>query len=466
MKYVPRSFQARAARFIIEHKRCALHMDVGTGKTATTLAACKELLESLDIRGVMVFAPLRVMSIAWPEELLKWDDFSNLTRVIVLGDVTERIAKLRSNANLYLLNYDLMPWWIEWAATEFRSNKLKQDMLVLDESSRLKSAGSTRFKMLKPLADSPLFPRIVELTGTPAPESYEDLWSQYRLLDKGAALEPYVTHFRVKYFDQNPWNKYDWKLKRGAEAEIQKRIAPMTVTIRAEEYLNLPPVLDNVMLVDLPALAMKKYKQVEKDMLLALGNETIVASSAAIVSEKCRQVIAGAVYDEKKVAHKLHEVKFDALDELIENGSGNLLVSYWYRHEAETVRKRYPKAEILGPDNSTSDTLRIVRAWNEGKIPLLFMQPASIGHGINLQAGGHHLVWLTIPWSNELYRQTVGRLHRMGQEKPVTVTRILARGTIDVLDGPARAVDGKEFSQQELRKALSALSKQTLDNEV
>jgi SNF2 family DNA or RNA helicase len=457
MKYVPHPYQRRAHEFVKQHKRCALHMDVGTGKTASTISACKDLLESYDIRGVMVFAPLRVATIAWPEEFRKWEEFHHLHFTIVRGSDKDRIKQMNKPASFYLLNYDLMPWWVEWMAQEVR-NKRKEfnfDMLVLDESSRLKSSSSSRFRHLKPLSDSSLFPRMVELTGTPAPENYEDLWSQYRLLDHGQRLEHYVTHFRTKYFETNPYNQFELKLRPDAQEQIQQQISDITFTIRAEEHLQMPKIMENTIHVDLPDDVKKFYKTIEKSMVADLNNTTIVASSAAIVSEKCRQVVSGAVYDENGTTHRLHEVKFDALDELLDGNPGNLLVAYWYKHEFETIRSRYPKAPVLGPNMTDAEALRIVRLWNEKKIPLLFAHPASVGHGINLQHGGHHLVWLTTPWSNEICQQFNGRLYRQGQSEHVTIHRIIMRGTIDPL--VEQAIKNKEFSQQSLRKALATL---------
>lgn len=454
MIFTPLPHQARAIDFVVNHKRCALHIDMGLGKTASTIAACAKLLDSFDIRGVMVFAPLRVATIAWPEEFRKWDQFTKRSVCVVRGSERMRVAQLRTKSDFYLLNYDLMTWWITWAASEIKSKPLMQDTLVLDESSRLKSASSSRFKNLKPLADSKLFHRVIELTGTPAPEDYEDLFSQYRLLDGGERLEKYVTHFRAKYYIQNPWCRFDYKMRPGAEKEIQKRIHDITFTVRAEEYGKLPQLMENTIHVDLPTEARKHYDAFESKMVADIDNETVAAPSAPQVSEKCRQVVSGAVYTEGGKTLALHTIKFDALDELIESSPGNLLVCYWYKHEFDTIRSRY-KAPVLGPKASEKEALRTVREWNEGKHKLLFMHPASCSHGLNLQNGGHNIVWLTISWSNEMYQQALRRLLRMGQTKPVVAHRVIARNTIDEITD--QAVKNKEFTQSELRKALYAL---------
>ena len=446
-------------KFVADHKRCALHADIGTGKTSTTILACAELLDCFDIRGVMVFAPLRVATIAWPGEFAKWDQFRNLTYQIVRGTTDERAAQLRRPANFHILNYDHLPWWVEWLAQQ-KGNPILQDMLVLDESSRLKSSSSNRFKDLKPMCDSGLFPRIIELTGTPAPERYSDLWSQYRLLDRGAALFKTKELFDHTFLDINPYNRHEVKLKKGADTEIQRRIAPITVTVRGEDYLKLPPVIENDFLLPLPDAARRMNDEFIEDMIAEIDGEQIAAVNRAIVSEKCRQVASGGVYTPDGRCIKLHEDKFDQLDEIIEYSQHPLLVAYWYRHELETIKRRYPTAPALAPKETVLEAQKTVARWNQGKIPLLFMHPASVGHGINLQEGGHDLVWLTIPWSNELYQQTIGRLRRQGQPHPVRVHRILMRETVDmVVDS---AVNRKEFTQADLRFQLAKLQQSTI----
>lgn len=456
MMFEPRPYQSRGMAFIHAHKRCALHMDIGTGKTATTATACLDLMEDCAVRGVLVFAPLMVATISWPEEFAKWDHLRDVRHIVVRGTAAERIRLLRTPAAFYLINYDLMSWWVEWVAGECKAQRpLLQDMLVLDESSRLKAHDSGRFKDLKPLADSSLFPRIVTLTGTPAPESYRDLWSQYRLLDHGVALGPYWTHFLQRYYVQNPYNRYEVTMAPGADVAIQRRIAPMTVTVRAEDYLSLPPLMENIIYVDLPSEARTHYVAFEKEMLAAIDGENIAAAGSPQVSEKCRQVCSGAVYNEKHETLRLHTVKFDALDEILADPPGTIMVAFWYRHELETIRRRYPTARILGPNGSAQDALRTVRDWNARKIPLLFVHPASVGHGINLQEGGNNLVWLTSPWSNELDQQLTGRLHRSGQTRPVMVHRIVCRRTVDMV--VVSGVKGKQFTQAGLRSALAAI---------
>lgn len=458
MILTPHDYQKRGSGFLVSHKRASLHMDIGTGKTATTIAACAELLDSFDIRGVMVFAPLKVATIAWPDELRKWDQFKKYKFNIIRGTESERIRLLRKPADFYLLNYDWMSWWVEWIRAEIKKNPLKFDMLVLDESSKLKAADSVRFKNLKPLADSTRFPRIIELTGTPSPEHYENLWSQYRLLDGGRRLGQFVTHFRDKYYDYNPYQRFEKELKDFAAEDIQNRIADITYTIRAEDYLELPPVLEHNLYIELPKAARKIYDEFENDMITKIKDTVIIAGNAAIVSEKCRQVASGAVYKVDGTTIHVHKEKLDTLKEFLEDLDEPVLIPYWYRHEYDMIRKEFVGAPILGPNTHEKESAKIIEQWNKGKLPFVFVHPGSVGHGINLQYGGRILVWLTVPWSNDLYRQMCGRLHRMGQTKPVLVYRILAKNTVDMLID--EVIAGKEFNQQGLRKALAKLQDQ------
>lgn len=454
MKFIARDYQRAGMAFIDHRKRGALHIDMGLGKTAVVATACLDLIDCFDSRGTMVFAPLQVATIAWPEEFQKWDHLRRAKMIVVRGTEEERKRMLRTPAHFHVLNYDLMPWWVEWVAGECKAKRpLLQDILVLDESSRLRSHDSNRFKDLKPLCDSRLFPRIIEMTGTPAPEDYANLWSQYRLLDGGVALEKFVTHFQRKYFIQNPYNRFDIRLAPGAAKAIEARIAPLTFTARAEDYLDLPPIIQSDHLLDLPKKSQHIYDDFQTDMIATLSDTEVAAPSAAMVSEKCRQVCSGAVYDELGEAQRLHEIKFDALDEIRDYASDNLMVAFWYRHELDTIKRRYPTAAVLGPGVCAHEATRISREWNAKKIPLLFVHPGSVGHGLNLQHGGHTLIWMTMPWSNELVQQMNGRLHRSGQTSPVSVIRMLCRRTIEVkID---RIIGEKQSQQAGLRAALA-----------
>lgn len=450
MKYIPQSYQTPATNFVVKTPRCAIHIDMGLGKTVAVLTAIKQLYETYAIRGVIVFAPIRVATLTWPDEIAKWDHLKGLDFCVLRGTKTERLKMLAERHFIYLTNYELMDWVNDY----MRDNRdnLPWDTCVLDESSKMKSASSQRFKTIRNALVSPLFDRVIEMTGTPMPEKYEDLWSQFYLLDAGERLSPYVTHFRAKYFIQSQFSLYDRKLRPGADREIQKKIADITMALRAKDWLNLPDVIENNVLINLPERAQAIYDKMEKEMVVAINEKEIMAGSAAIVSEKCRQIASGGLYHEDGTTEMIHTAKMDELAEIVEDTDEPILAAFWYRHEAVEIKRRFKNAPILGPGMKDADASRIVKEWNAKKHKLLFMHPASVGHGINLQHGGRILVWITIPWSNEMYAQTVARLQRMGQTKPVLVHRLIAKGTVDEL--VVKAVKTKEASQAALLKAL------------
>ena len=426
-------------------------MDVGLGKTAVTLTAIKRLIDNFAIRSALVMAPLKVATIAWPDEIQKWDHARGLRVSLVRGTPAERHKALLRPADIYIINYEMTTWLVEWLYKHWTPEFF--DMIVLDESSRMKAHNSGRFKMFKAISKSPMFPRIVELTGTPMPERYQDLWSQYHILDGGERLEKYWTHYLKKYFETNPYNRFETTLRDGADVAIQGKIRDITISLEAKDYLSVPPMTEIDDLVTLPPAARTMYDELAEEAAAELEDgATINAFGTGSKTEKCRQVCSGAVYDEEKKSHPVHSEKMDRLEEILEDASENMLVAYWYKHEMEEIRKRWPSAPILGPGMSDKAATEVVADWNAGKIPVLFMHPASVGHGINLQHGGSCLVIVTMPWSNELYRQMVGRLHRQGQTKPVRVIRILTKKTVDAK--VAAAITKKELAQLDLRKAL------------
>lgn len=431
---------------------------MGLGKTVCVLSAIKKLRDDFAIFGVLVFAPLRVCTLTWPDEVKKWDHLRDLDLVVVRGSNAERLKILSEPHDIYVINYDQMQWMVEWIVA--CREDLPFDMLVFDESSKLKSSKSKRFKTLKPVATSSLFKRVVEMTGTPMPEQYENLWSQYFLLDKGERLMSYISHFRSRWMEQNPWNRFERKMRKGAAKEIEQRIADVTLALRAEDWLELKKVVVNDIEIEIPASARKIYNEVETEMVTLIDDEEVVAGSAALVGEKCRQVAAGAMYvgeEEKRRVVHLHSAKMDALADIIEESEEPLLVAFWYRWEMDEFKKRWPKAPILGSGISDKTARKIVADWNEKKVPVLFMHPQSVGHGINLQAGGHTLLFTVMPWSGEAYDQTIHRLQRLGQAKPVIVHRLIVKDSVD--EDVAKALLRKDFNQQSLLRALAERAK-------
>lgn len=462
VKYNAHGYQTRASKFVVEHKKCALHIDMGLGKTVAVLTALKSLLDDFACKGVLVMAPLRVCTLTWPDEIKKWDHLSHLSLGVVRGDNTQRMKVLFEQHDIYIINYDQTAWMCEWILA--CRDDLPFDVLVLDESSKLKAGSSKRFKKLKVVATSPLFKRVVEMTGTPMPERYENLWSQYYLLDKGERLMPFVSHFRSRWMIQNEYNRFERKMRPGAAKEIQNNIREITLAMRAEDWLKLPKLIVNDIMLNLPPKARAVHDELEKEMVVELNGKEIIASNAAIVGEKCRQAASGALYHEvdgeKRTIERLHDVKLDALAEIIEEAEEPLLVAFWYNWESQEFKKRWPKAPILGSGVSDKEASRIIGLWNARKIPLLFMHPMSVGHGINLQEGGNILVFTVLPWSGEAYDQTIHRLLRMGQKKAVVVHRLLIKDSPD--ERVAKALKFKDFAQTSLLKALTSVKNRSV----
>lgn len=464
MHFEPRNYQRHATTTIINQKKCALHIGCGLGKTVAVLTALKRLHDNFAILGALVVAPLRVCTLTWPDEVAKWDHLRGVDLVVVRGTAEQRLRILHEQHDIYVINYEHMAWLCEWIRA--CRDVLPFDTIVLDESSKVKSSASKRFKIMKPIVTSELFKRVIEMTGTPMPEHYENLWSQYYLLDKGQRLMPYVTHFRSRWMEQNPWNRYERKMRKGAHIEIEKRIADCTLALRSEDWLELKKVVINDIKIELPPDARRIYNEIDEEMVTRIENEDVIAGNSAIVGEKCRQVASGALYlgnaEDKgpRRVQRIHDVKIDALADIIEESEENLLVAFWYNWEEEEFRKRWPKAPILGSGVSDKSARKIVGDWNEKKTKLLFMHPMSVGHGINLQGGGSTLIFTVLPWSGEAYDQTIHRLQRMGQTRPVVVHRLIAKDTAD--ERVAKVLGTKDFTQASLLKALSARSRKAV----
>lgn len=443
MQYSPHVYQGHFTELIIEKPAVAGFLDMGLGKTVSTATAVAELMHNYyEVERVLVIAPLRVAKYTWDEEIEKWDHTSYLRLSKVLGTAKQRVAALKKPADIYVINRENVTWLVDYYGSAWPF-----DMVVIDESSSFKSHKAQRFKALRKVR--PLIKRIVELTGTPAPNNLLDLWPQIYLLDRGERLGRTITGYRERYFEpdkRNGYLVYSWRLKPGAEEAIYAKIADICISMKAEDWLELPPRIDNVVKVPLEPAVQKTYRQMEKDLLLPFAGGDVVAGQAADLSNKLLQIANGAVYDENKAVRVVHDAKLDALEELAEAAAGNpVMVFYWYKHDLARLKKRFPAAKTL-------DKPEDVKAWNAGKIPLLLVHPASAGHGLNLQAGGNIIVWFGLTWSLELYEQANARLDRQGQKKSVIVHHLVATGTIDEL--VLKALQNKATGQDALMAAV------------
>ena len=446
MQYKPHRYQEFAKEHIIRHAVAALFLDMGLGKTVITLTAIKELMyERFEIQKVLVIAPLRVARDTWPAEIRKWDHLAGLTYAVAVGTQAERLAALRSKADIHIINRENVTWLVEESGLPFDN-----DMIVIDELSSFKSYRAKRFKSL--LSVRRTVKRIVGLTGTPSSNGLMDLWAQFRLLDLGERLGRYISRYRERYFlpdKRNAQVVFTYKLKPGAEEQIYNAISDITISMKAEDYLDLPPCIHNVVKVVLSEREREVYERFRKEMVISLGGEEIDAMNAAALSNKLLQMANGAVYDDRHTGHQIHDRKLDALEDLIEAANGRpVMVCYWFRHDLERIRRRFPTVREL-------KTAKDIEDWNVGKIPVALVHPASAGHGLNLQYGGCTLVWFGLTWSLELYQQTNKRLHRQGQRDTVVIHHIVADGTIDEL--VLAALHRKDKTQAALIAAVKAV---------
>lgn len=444
MKYVPHDYQAHTTQFIIDHPECAILLGLGMGKTISTLTAINALLrDHFTTQRVLVIAPIRVARDTWPAEIKKWDHLKGLTVSPIIGTAEQRAAAADRPADIYTIGRENIPWLVK-----HHGNHWPYDMVVIDELSSFKNPQAKRFKALKKVR--PHIDRIVGLTGTPAPNSLLDLWAPFRLIDDGERLGKYITHYRDQYFlpDKRSGQViYSWKLRPGADQAIYDNIADITVSMHTTDYLTLPEVTHQHITVTLTRKERQAIDTLKRDLVIDLDGETIDAANAATLSNKLQQLAGGAIYTEAGDVIEVHDQKLRALAELVDQADGNtLLVAYWFKHERDRILATIPGTRVLDTEQDFMD-------WNGGKVLVGLIHPASAGHGLNLQSGGHIMVWFTTPWSLELYEQTNARLHRQGQTEPVSIVHIDTAESIDqdVHDALAR----KDLTQSALIAAVA-----------
>ena len=449
MKYTPHDYQVYATEYIKANAACAVFLDCGLGKTVITLTAIHDLMrDTFDVRKVLVIAPLRVAKTVWPAEIHKWEHLKDLSCSVAVGTEQERIVALTAKADIYVINRENVEWLID------RSNiPFDYDMVVIDELSSFKSHQTKRFRSLMKVR--PKVQRIVGLTGTPSSNGLMDLWAEFRLLDMGERLGKFISHYRNVYFSPDKRNGaivYSYKPFEWAEREIYDRISDITISMRAEDYLTMPECVYNEVRVQLSHDERDAYNTLKANMVLSLDGKELDAQNAAALANKLCQMANGAVYDEEKEYHHIHDRKLDALDDLIEAANGKpVLVAYWFRHDLERIEEHLRKQHI---PFSRLDSDASIERWNKGEIQIALIHPASAGHGLNLQSGGSTLVWFGLTWSLELYQQTNARLYRQGQKHTVVIHHIITEGTID--EQIMKALQQKEKTQTALLDAVRA----------
>lgn len=450
MRYGPHEYQRYAAEYIKAHPAAAVFLACGLGKTSITLTAVNDLMfDSFEIHRALVVAPIRVASFSWPAEIEKWDHLAGLKYSVAVGTAAERLAALKKQADIYLINRENVQWLICESGIPFDF-----DMVVVDELSSFKNHQTKRFKALMKVR--PKVKRIVGLTGTPSSNGLMDLWAEFRLLDMGERLGRFIGQYRTSYFrpdKQNGQVVFSYKPLPGAEKQIYSKISDITISMKSTDHLRMPELVDSRYTVYLSETEREKYEELKKDLVLQLPDGEVTAANAASLSGKLSQMADGAIYTDSGGTIAIHERKLDALEDIIEAAYGRpVLVAYWFRHDLERITERLQKLKI---PYARLDTDSSIRKWNAGEIPVALIHPASAGHGLNLQGGGNTLVWFGLTWSLELYQQTVARLWRQGQQsETVVVQHIITEGTID--ERIMKALSEKDTTQAALINAVKA----------
>ena len=447
-------YQNYCVEYLKTHPEAMLFLSMGLGKSVTALTAILDLMfDSFDVGKVLVIAPLRVAKTVWPEERDTWEHANFLKMSVIVGSAKQREAAMRVPADIYVINRENVKWLVDYL--EKRRIPWPFDMVVIDELSSFKNHQSQRWKALRKVR--PQIKRLVGLTGTPASNGLMDLWAEAFLVDKGARLGRFITRYREAYFKpagMNPYNGvvYNYEPLPGAEEAIYSKISDITVSMKALDYLDMPEQVLVNHFVDMEPNERKLYDDMKKQLLVEVDGEEIDAANAAVLSGKLLQMANGAIYNDERQMRIIHNRKLEMLGDLIEQANGqNVLVAYWYQHDHERIQEYLTdlgyKPRDLKSDQDIAD-------WNAGKIQVGLISPASAGHGLNIQKGGHILIWFSLIWSLEMYQQTNARLWRQGQKEVVTIHHIVTRDTVD--GDVLNALKHKDMTQQNLISAVKA----------
>ena len=449
--FKPHEYQQKAIDFALSRTHCGLFLPMGAGKTVTTLTILRQLQLLGENHRTLIIGPVRVIQSTWPDEIAKWDHTKDLTYTILAGTPKQRRKLLEEESDIYLIGKENVSWLIE------ETTKWDFDMVVIDELSTFKNPKSQRFRALRTVM--PRVKRFIGLTGTPAPRGIPDLWSQVYLMDQGYRLGNTLTAFRQRYLKpgrRNGYIVYEWLPQDDAQERIYKDLKDICMSLKAEDCAELPPVQYLDLKVKLPEAAMTKYRAYKREKVMKIKDDTVLAANAGVLCGQLQQMASGSIYTQDDAGNhtgeaEIHKTKLEALDDLIEAANREpMLVFYYYQHELTRIQKHLAKTGLEVRELKNQKDLR---DWNAGAIDILLLHPASSGHGLNLQEGGHLAVWYTLPnWNLELYQQANARIYRQGQKKPVTIYRILAADTID--EDEAEALKRKDITQQALIEAL------------
>lgn len=449
MRYNPHNYQKYAISYIEKHPIAAVILEMGLGKTSITLSAIRNLMfDSFVVSKVLVIAPLRVAKFGWSDEIKKWDHLRTIRYSVAVGSESERLKALSEKADIYIINRENVQWLVEDSGIPFDF-----DMVVIDELSSFKNYQTKRFKALMKVR--PKVKRIVGLTGTPSSNGLMDLYAEFRLLDMGERLGRFIGQYRNTYFTPDKRNGqiiYSYKPLPFAENEIYRKISDITISMKSDDYLEMPELISSETAVHLSEKEQKKYDELKKELVLQISDAEITAANAASLSNKLVQMANGAVYSDDEKVVEIHSRKLDALEDLIESANGkSLLVAYWFKHDLKRIAERLTEKSIPFQILNSEES---IRRWNKRELSVALIHPASAGHGLNLQNGGSTIVWFSLTWSLELYQQTNARLYRQGQKDTVIIQHIITKGTID--EQILKALEKKDTTQQALMSAVKA----------
>lgn len=449
MEFKPHDYQRYCINRLINEPVLGLFLDMGLGKTVITLTAVNDLrFNRFAISKALVIAPKKVAEDTWVREVKKWDHLKLLRVIPVLGSQQKRVRALNTPGDIYVLSRDNVQWIVD-----YYRNSWPFDMVIIDELSSFKNHQAKRFKKLNMVRGH--IKRMVGLTGTPAPNGLIDLWAQLYLLDRGDRLGRTITQYRNEYFSPGSRSRetiFSYEPLPGAEEQIKTSIQDICISLSAKDYLKLPERIDNVIYVKLDTKARKAYDEMERNLLLEVDEETIDAGTAAVLSNKLLQICNGAVYNEDKQAVEIHDNKLEAFRELIESAQGKpVLVFYNFQHDKDRILRCLRKSRLrIGELKGTTS----IEQWNAGQLDILLAHPASAAYGLNLQAGGHIIVWYGLNWSLELYQQANARLYRQGQKENVIIHHLVVEDSRDqdVMD----VLGSKQATQDSLLESLKA----------
>lgn len=450
MKFNPHDYQTKAIDFAITHSKCGLFLPMGAGKTSITLTVMANLIQSGDIHKILIIAPVRVAQNTWPDEIEKWEHTKDLTYQVLTGTPAQRLKKLNTPADIYLIGKENVTWLVDNCKFDF-------DLVVVDELSTFKNPQSQRFKALKKV--TPKVKRFIGLTGTPAPKGIPDLWSQIYLIDSGQRLGRTLGQFRQEFLLpalQVGFTVYSWKPQPDAEKRIEQKISDVCMSLKQSDCAELPPVNFIDVPIQLPAKVLKQYKTFKKELVVQLGDESITAVNAGVLCGQLLQMSSGEIYTKDLLGNLtgtqvVHDEKIKTLEDLIDGANSEpMIIYYYFKHERERIIKLLEAKKLKYSELKNHEEQQ---EWNNHNIDVLLLHPASAGHGLNLQKGGSIIIWYTLPNFNlEYYQQANARLYRQGQSEKVRIYRLIAKGTID--EQVLKSLDEKNVVQSAIIDAL------------